>query len=87
MGSSNEPLRDPDVKKGSVLFASACALCHGANGEGFSAPALTGVAGRFSGSEVQDRIMHPRGAMPKLYPTPLTSQDVADVAAYAQTLH
>jgi mono/diheme cytochrome c family protein len=38
----------PDLEAGHEVYSSICATCHGGNGDGGSAPALTGVLTTFS---------------------------------------
>lgn len=44
---------DPDLESGRETFIAQCALCHGGNGQGASAPALGDVASTFSRCEDQ----------------------------------
>lgn len=39
---------DPDLRAGRDTYRAVCAACHGGNGQGASAPALTGVLETFS---------------------------------------
>lgn len=79
-------LAAPNVAHGREVYAGVCSACHGPSGEGGQGPALKGIAGRYSSSQVAELIAAPKGVMPKLYPTVLKAQDVADVAAYIYTL-
>ena len=76
----------PDAVRGERLFAQNCAICHGAHGRGAEAPALKGEASRTNLVQLEAWIKQPTPPMPALYPNPLGSQDVADVAAYVETL-
>ncbi len=67
---------------GKVAFAANCASCHGATGGGGVGPSLHGIASRQPLATTIDRIVHPRGIMPKLYPSPLSKTNVDQVAAY-----
>jgi alcohol dehydrogenase (cytochrome c) len=74
---------DPgDPAKGGRLFGATCVGCHGEKGEGGSGPALAGIGFRRSYEDLVKFIMHPRAPMPKLFPQPLSDQDVRDVARY-----
>lgn len=76
----------PNVAHGSALFAQDCAACHGAAGGGGVGPALKNERVRKSLAEAEQWIENPAAPMPKLYPSTLSAQDVADVAAYVETL-
>lgn len=64
------------------LYRQHCASCHGAELEGGIGPALRNEAARHSQREIEAIIQRPSGAMPKLFPDPLTSRDVALLAVY-----
>lgn len=68
------------------VFAQYCSACHGATGEGGIGPALKAESAKKSLNEVTAFIKNPKEPMPKLYPAPLSDQDVDDVAAFVQTL-
>ena len=70
------------IAAGKVAFAANCASCHGATGGGGVGPSLQGIANRQSLATTIDRIVHPRGIMPKFYPSPLSKTNVDQVAAY-----
>lgn len=76
----------PDADKGGELYAKVCAACHGASGEGGVGPALKGLRKRMDFDKTVAWIENPSAKMPKLYPSPLDAQAVADVAAYVQGL-
>jgi ubiquinol-cytochrome c reductase cytochrome c subunit len=71
---------------GATVFAANCAACHGATGEGGMGPVLKGVAGKRGIDGIASFVRNPSGAMPRLYPTALSDQDVSDVARYVATL-
>jgi alcohol dehydrogenase (cytochrome c) len=71
---------------GKAVFGQYCAGCHGATGEGGVGPSLKGEAARKSLAEATAFIKEPKAPMPKLYPAPLTDKDVAEVAAFVETL-
>jgi ubiquinol-cytochrome c reductase cytochrome c subunit len=71
---------------GKAIFAQYCTACHGKAGEGGVGPALMGEAARKNAEQVAAFIKDPKAPMPKLYPAPLGDQDVADVAAFVETL-
>ena len=70
------------------MFESlGCVSCHGANGEGGGVgPSLKNEKSRKNYAQTVTWIKNPTPPMPKLYPSPLSEKDVADVAAYVQTL-
>ena len=61
-----------------------CAACHGMHGEGGAGANLQTSKRDLAG--IIAYIKSPTGAMPKLYPTPLSDADVSAVAAYVMTL-
>ena len=67
-----------------VIFAQNCARCHGA--EGGIGPALKNEKSRKNYAQTVAWIRDPQPPMPKLYPDTLGANDVADVAAYVQSL-
>jgi ubiquinol-cytochrome c reductase cytochrome c subunit len=71
---------------GKTLYSQYCSACHGAAGEGVVGPALKNESAKKSRDEVAAFIKDPKAPMPKLWPTPLSDQDVGDVAAYVETL-
>jgi mono/diheme cytochrome c family protein len=78
---------DPgDADKGRRLFNTTCVGCHGEGGTGGAGPALAGIAQLHDFGELVKFIERPRPPMPKLYPDPLSAQDVRDVARYLSNL-
>jgi PQQ-dependent dehydrogenase (methanol/ethanol family) len=75
----------PDAAHGRMVFATACAACHGAQGQGGEGPPLRGLAARYSQAQAIAYILNPKPRMPKLYPGTLNAQDVADVAAQVRS--
>ena len=71
---------------GKQLFAQNCAVCHGPQGQGAEAPRLKGEASRKNLAQLEAWIKKPAPPMPSLYPKPLSATDVADVAAYVESL-
>ena len=72
---------------GKKIFSANCASCHGATGaEGGVGPSLKNEKSRKNMQAAIAWIKDPRPPMPKLYPSPLTDKDVADVAAYVESL-
>lgn len=72
--------------RGVQLYAAHCEVCHGQNGIGASAPELTGEHYHKNERQIEYWIENAQLPMPKLYPAPLTEQDVRDVAAYVASL-
>jgi len=72
---------DPSI--GAKLFSTNCASCHGAGGSGGFGPKLVGLADQVTPSFFAWRIKDPTAPMPKL---PLTDAQIADLAAYLETL-
>jgi mono/diheme cytochrome c family protein len=76
-----------DTAHGKTLYAVNCASCHGATGtEGGVGPSLKGEKGKKDLAAAVAWIKNPKPPMPKLYPSPLSDNDVRDVAAYVETL-
>ena len=76
-----------DAHKGKVLFSANCSTCHGATGrEGGVGPSLTNERAKKNYAQTVAWIENPNPPMPKLYPSPLSLQDVRDLAAYVQQL-
>jgi mono/diheme cytochrome c family protein len=76
-----------DVRAGRSLFTANCAACHGATGvEGGVGPSLRNERSRKSDAQAIAWIEDPLPPMPKLYPVPLTDADVANLAAYVESL-
>ena len=71
---------------GASIYAANCAACHGQAGEGGVGPALIGISSRYQAADIEARIREPSGIMPRLYPRPLSAQDVQDVAGYVVSL-
>jgi thiosulfate dehydrogenase len=76
----------PDTAAGGRVFASTCAVCHGANGEGTTvAPAAWGSRSFNIGAGMARRLTAAafiRVNMPFTAPGTLTDQQALDVAAY-----
>lgn len=78
---------DASTARGKAVFATQCAACHGASGSGGQVgPSLRAIRVRKDRAAVIDAIEQPTPPMPKLFPAQLTSQDVADLAAYVESL-
>lgn len=70
---------DGDPVAGEAVYASTCAACHGADGEGGSGPAMAGIVADESDADIVEVVLDGEGSMP---PQDLTDQEVADVLAY-----
>lgn len=69
-----------DATAGADVYATSCAGCHGANGEGGTGPAMeTAVAG-LSESDVANVALNGEGGMPAILSD---AGDAADVGAYS----
>ena len=73
-------------KHGQAVFTAHCAVCHGAQGEGAIGPSLVGIGNGRSSDAIASFVSNPTGAMPKLFPAPLSEQDVLDVSKYVAAL-
>jgi alcohol dehydrogenase (cytochrome c) len=69
-----------------TVFAQYCSACHGASGEGSVVPSLKGESAMKNWSEAMNFIKDPKAPMPTLFPTPLSEQEVGDVAAFIEEL-
>jgi mono/diheme cytochrome c family protein len=67
-----------DPVAGEAVFASNCAICHGADGTGGSGPDVTGQSDE---AEVVEVVENGEGDMPGFVDS-LTEQEIADVAAF-----
>ena len=73
--------------RGKLVFATNCATCHGTDGlAGGVGPSLRGENARQDLARTIVWIENPDPPMPKLYPSPLSEGDVADVAAFVQQI-
>jgi len=73
--------------RGAALFVKNCQSCHGAgNNPGPAGPSLHGIHVRKNVAAIEAILKHPDPPMPKLFPGILSAQDVADIAAYVETL-
>jgi ubiquinol-cytochrome c reductase cytochrome c subunit len=73
----------PNLARGRELFLDNCAKCHVYAQIG---PSLANVRAKLSLDKTVDAVKNPAPGMPKLYPGALSERDVADVAAFVQTL-
>ena len=69
---------------GHALYAQVCSTCHGTGGNLIEAHNLATLRDRRSLESTVAFIKAPVPPMPKLYPSTLGEQDVADLAAYLQ---
>jgi cytochrome c len=70
------------VAQGSEVYAESCALCHGANLQGLSAPALTGAGfghSHLNGAQLRSVVTQ---SMPLTAPGSLKPEDYAAVMAF-----
>jgi mono/diheme cytochrome c family protein len=74
------------VTRGHTIYAQHCAICHGPLGQGAEAPGLRNESSRRNDAQLRAWIENPAPPMPHLYPDPLNDEDVADVAAYVESL-
>jgi mono/diheme cytochrome c family protein len=76
-----------DANHGQAIFVQNCSACHGVGGKGGGiGPSLIGEKSRKDYAAAIVWIKNPMAPMPKLYPSPLKEGDVADVAAYVESL-
>lgn len=83
----NKGAQVADSGHGKAIYQQNCASCHGANGAGGGVgPTLKNEKSRKNMAQAISWIKNPQSPMPKLYPSPLSEQDVSDVAAYVESL-
>jgi cytochrome c oxidase subunit 2 len=70
-----------DATAGATVYASACADCHGAEGEGDIGPALTEHMGHHPDAEIVEIVLDGRSGM-TAFETLLTPQEIADLLAF-----
>jgi mono/diheme cytochrome c family protein len=81
------PVITGNAGAGRQTFAANCSACHGATGvEGGVGPSLKNERSRKNEAAAIAWIEDPQPPMPKLYPSPLTAVDVANLAAYVESL-
>ncbi|MDQ6941793.1 MAG: cytochrome c [Candidatus Eremiobacteraeota bacterium] len=73
-----------DAARGKTIFATYCAQCHAADVN--VGPVLKNEKSRKTYAQTVAWIKDPQTPMPKLYPDTIGEKDVADVAAYVQSL-
>lgn len=81
--SADAPAWKAQVQRGQILYLSTCAICHGDDQQGVSAPALRGedFQATYTRAPV---VLHDyiRDFMPEDRPASLKPQEVLDVTAY-----
>ncbi|MBV9271911.1 MAG: cytochrome c [Candidatus Eremiobacteraeota bacterium] len=76
-----------DREAGAQVFRANCSACHGTTGvEGGIGPSLRNESSRMDFGATVSWIENPQPPMPKLYPKPLSAQQVRDVTAYVEAL-
>jgi mono/diheme cytochrome c family protein len=81
------PVITGNAGAGRQTFGANCSACHGATGvEGGVGPSLKNERSRKNEAAAIAWIEDPQPPMPKLYPSPLTDADVANLAAYVESL-
>jgi ubiquinol-cytochrome c reductase cytochrome b subunit len=90
LAAANVALADPLAAKGKTIFeAQSCNACHGDGGVGTAAaPALVGIAAKFSPEQLAELFKHPTakmtaGGMP---PVDLPPDDLKALIVYAESL-
>lgn len=70
---------DGDIASGETLFASKCAVCHGADGSGGTGPDLNEHVPAHSDEQLLDIMLNGSGSMAAVN---LEDQEAADILAY-----
>jgi PQQ-dependent dehydrogenase (methanol/ethanol family) len=95
----NVPISPPpmstefDAQRGAAIYGRVCTSCHASNGSGMIGPPLVDIGKSKTIAEIAQWIMDPKAAapprtsaMPRLYPSTLSDQQVWDVAAFVHQL-
>ena len=77
---------EPNPQRGRKAFQRYCSVCHGPKGEGGVGPSLQGISTRLTAEQIEHQIIEPRGAMPRMYPSPIDKAVLGDLSAYLQLL-
>ena len=85
--SAPSPAPLGSIARGEQVFRANCSACHTADGSaGGVGPSLQHENKRKDFKQTVAWIKSPEPPMPKLYPAPMSEQDVRDVVAYVQSL-
>jgi mono/diheme cytochrome c family protein len=83
-GAVASPARQ-DTGQGAALYAElGCPACHGSRGQGFIAPALSGITLSFE--EALGKLRAPTGGMPEYNESMISDQAFFDMYAYLREL-
>jgi ubiquinol-cytochrome c reductase cytochrome b subunit len=90
LAAKNVTLADPLAAKGKTIFeANSCNACHGDGGVGTAAaPALVGIAAKFSTDQLAELFKHPTAKMTSggMPPIDLPPDDLKALIAYVESL-
>lgn len=78
------PSRPGDAGRGKALYSQTCITCHGADGSMLPDYNLKGIQARRDQAALVHWIKDPKPPMPRLFPSPFSTQDVEDIAAYVE---
>lgn len=84
--SSEVPVASP-VVNGRKIYQRFCSVCHGTRGEGGLGPVLQGAFVGKGKDAVVAQITKPKGAMPRMYPTPIDDKALADLLIFLEKLN
>ncbi len=83
--NTSQPIQAGNASHGKTLFvADGCSECHGTSAEGGVGPHL--APNPPPGILISTYIRHPTGVMPPYAASVVSDADVADIAAYLQTV-
>lgn len=90
LAAANVALADPLAAKGKTIFeAQSCNACHGDGGVGTAAaPALVGIAAKFTPGQLAELLKHPTAKMTAggMSPIDLPPDDLRALIAYVESL-
>jgi mono/diheme cytochrome c family protein len=87
--SQDGALKDNAAERGKRLFAESCAGCHGFDGKNVSISGndLATIANRQTVQQLEQWIRNPAPPMPKVFPEPMTDDELVDLHDIATFLH
>jgi mono/diheme cytochrome c family protein len=78
-GKDDTAITRGDAAAGAIVFTNACAVCHGAKGEGGSGPGMADVVPGLTDGDIVDTVQNGSGDMAAVS---IDDTDLSDVLAY-----